>query len=147
MRARSLMLSVALVGALGAFVGVAGAGQTGQPPQKRPPLVIDSMAGRDLFAFYCASCHGRDGKGDGPTAASLKTKPADLTAISKRRGGKFPHDEIAAFVSGMGAPVAAHGSVDMPVWGPLFRGLDDSPARTKVRINNLVSYLESIQAR
>ena len=37
--------------------------------QRNPPLVIDSMAGRDLFEFYCATCHGRDGKGAGPDAA------------------------------------------------------------------------------
>ena len=36
-----------------------------------PPLVIASLSGGDLFQFYCASCHGRDGKGDGPVAASL----------------------------------------------------------------------------
>jgi len=36
--------------------------------------------GENLFAAQCASCHGADAHGDGPAAASLKTKPADLTA-------------------------------------------------------------------
>ena len=33
-----------------------------------PALIIPSMHGQDLFNFYCASCHGRDGKGGGPVA-------------------------------------------------------------------------------
>jgi len=113
-----------------------------QPP---PPLVIDSMAGPDLFRFYCATCHGRDGRGNGPIGAALKTPPADLTKIAERRGGTFPRAEILGFVSEGPALIPAHGSIDMPVWGPIFRGLDSSEARARVRIDNLVSYLESIQ--
>ena len=41
--------------------------------RKIPDLVILSVAGKDLFEFYCASCHGRDGKGNGPVAPALKT--------------------------------------------------------------------------
>ena len=37
--------------------------------QTRPPLVIRSTAGPDLFAFYCSSCHGRDGTGAGRSPA------------------------------------------------------------------------------
>jgi mono/diheme cytochrome c family protein len=112
-----------------------------------PPLIIESMTGRDTFAFYCASCHGPDGKGDGPTAAALKTTPADLTRLASNAGGTFPRSEIEAFVKGVGRPIPAHGSGDMPVWGPIFRGLDPSDTRVKVRIANLVDYLQSIQAR
>ncbi len=36
--------------------------------------------GETLFAAHCASCHGQEAHGDGPAGASLKTKPADLTA-------------------------------------------------------------------
>ena len=35
----------------------------------------------------------------------------------------------------------------MPVWGPIFRGLDPSAARTTMRIDNLVTYLESLQGK
>jgi hypothetical protein len=42
---------------------------------------------------------------------------------------------------------ASHGSADMPVWGPIFRSLDRSDARTRVRIANLVAYIESIQSK
>jgi hypothetical protein len=35
----------------------------------------------------------------------------------------------------------------MPVWGPIFRGLDPSDTRVNVRIANLVGYIESIQLK
>jgi hypothetical protein len=35
----------------------------------------------------------------------------------------------------------------MPVWGPIFRALDPNDARTAVRLDNLVRYLESIQLK
>ncbi len=36
--------------------------------------------GSALFPQNCASCHGADGRGDGPAAAGLPVPPADLTA-------------------------------------------------------------------
>lgn len=36
--------------------------------------------GSGLYAENCSSCHGPKGAGDGPTAAKLRAKPADLTA-------------------------------------------------------------------
>jgi mono/diheme cytochrome c family protein len=122
-------------------------GVASQEPSERPPLVIESMAGKDLFLFYCGSCHGGDGRGQGPVASALKSAPADLTRISARNGGTFPRARIIAFVSTGDAKVPAHGTADMPVWGPIFRGLDPSEPRTRVRIENLVTYIESLQAR
>jgi mono/diheme cytochrome c family protein len=115
--------------------------------QKPPRLVLDSMAGADLYRFYCASCHGADGKGRGPVAAALIALPADLTTVAERNGGRFPRAKIAAFVSSGDLAIAAHGSQGMPVWGPIFRGLDPSAARTTMRIDNLVTYLESLQEK
>ena len=37
--------------------------------------------GAKLFSTNCASCHGTAGRGDGPSAAKLPAKPADLTAL------------------------------------------------------------------
>jgi putative copper export protein/mono/diheme cytochrome c family protein len=36
--------------------------------------------GADLYPEHCASCHGADGRGDGPDAKGLPIPPADLTA-------------------------------------------------------------------
>ncbi|RMF94259.1 MAG: hypothetical protein D6736_00320, partial [Nitrospinota bacterium] len=40
--------------------------------------------GKALFTRFCASCHGEDGKGNGPAAAGLKVKPKDLRATQAR---------------------------------------------------------------
>lgn len=132
-----------LVCALTAAAAVATGQTTGPAP---PRLVPDSMRGADLYRVYCASCHGRDGQGHGPVAATMKIEPSDLTALSIHAVGMFPRARVTLLLTGDGGP-AAHGSGDMPVWGPIFSGLDDSPARVKVRIANLVAYLESIQKK
>jgi mono/diheme cytochrome c family protein len=136
-----------LAGALSAAAGTTALAQ--QPaPRTPPPLVIESMAGMDLFRFYCSACHGVDGKGHGPTAVALTTPPADLTKIAARNGGLFPRQQIVGFVSyGNPTVIVAHGSRDMPVWGPIFTGLDPSALRTQMRIENLVQYIESIQTK
>ena len=107
-----------------------------------PPL-NDSLVGRDSFQAYCASCHGRAGRGDGPVAGALKTRPADLTDLARRNDGAFPRDRVAAVLDGRGG--VAHGTTDMPVWGAVFRAVD-SDARTKQRLQNLLAYVETLQA-
>ena len=117
-------------------------GQTTGP--QTPPLAIESMYGPDLFKMYCATCHGRDGKSNGPVVPALKVPPPDLTVLSRRQQGVFPEREVVVIIAGPGA-VAAHGSDEMPVWGVIFRTLDASDARAKARIKNLVAYIKSIQ--
>lgn len=36
--------------------------------------------GKSLYAKHCKSCHGKNGEGDGPKAAELKTTPGDFTS-------------------------------------------------------------------
>jgi mono/diheme cytochrome c family protein len=129
---------------------------TGLPPlraaqttiPKTPDVVIKSTAGRDLFQFYCSSCHGRDGKGSGSAATALKVPPPDLTTLAQRNRGTFPAERVEAFIKGEGRlTTPAHGSSDMPVWGPIFKGLDSRDAVNAARIENLVKYIESIQAK
>jgi len=38
--------------------------------------------GSNLYQEYCASCHGIDGKGNGPKAANLSKAPANLTDLA-----------------------------------------------------------------
>jgi mono/diheme cytochrome c family protein len=110
-----------------------------------PPLAIESLGPTESFGFYCAPCHGRGGRGDGPVALALRVKPADLTTLAERSGGEYPSDRVRAFVTGTGRPVEAHGASDMPVWGPAFRALDASDTRAQVRIDGIVDHIESLQ--
>jgi mono/diheme cytochrome c family protein len=114
---------------------------------KPPPLVLQSMAGRDLFDFYCAPCHGRDGKGHGPIARALTSAPADLTAIAAANSGIFPREDVRAMIVGERALVPAHGEQNMPVWGPIFRGLDPNDTRNRTRVSNIVAYITSLQSK
>jgi len=117
-------------------------GQT--PSQQTPPILSESLAGRDSFALYCAPCHGAGGRGDGPVAPALRARPADLTTLTQRNDGAFPRTRVRDFVTGTGRQLAAHGTTEMPVWGPMFRAFE-SDARARERIENLLTYIESIQ--
>ena len=144
---RAMLASAGLIVWLGA---VAVVGQT-QPPttgSKLPPLVIKSLDGRDLYNVYCATCHGRTGIGDGPVVPALKAPPPDLTTLARRDGGVFPAARVGLMLSGpRRATLPAHGSVEMPVWGPIFRALDPNDTQAAIRVANLVTYLESIQVK
>jgi mono/diheme cytochrome c family protein len=116
--------------------------------RKNPDFVISSLAGKDLFEFYCASCHGRDGKGKGRAAPALKVPPPDLTTLAQQNHGTFPAARVESVLKGeeqLSTP--AHGASDMPVWGPIFKGLDSRGEINQQRIENLVKYIESIQAK
>lgn len=133
-----------LGGIAGAIVVLAATAGAQAPRTGLPPLVPESLIGSVSFDLYCASCHGRSGRGDGPTAAALKTKPADLTALARGNRGVFPRERVLAFIEGS-ERAASHGSPEMPVWGPTLRALDASDARVTVRLQNLVAFVESIQ--
>ncbi|HXQ26235.1 MAG TPA: cytochrome c [Candidatus Acidoferrales bacterium] len=114
-----------------------------QPDQSTP--LIRSVEGPDLFRAYCASCHGVDAKGNGPAAAALKAKVANLTVLSKNNKGQFPEARVRKVIMGDDI-VASHGSREMPVWGPIFHQIEWDVDRGNVRLDNLVKYLESVQS-
>ena len=129
------------------IAGVAASVSAGQKTGPAwPPPVIESMYGPDLYRHYCATCHGRDGKGDGPTGPALKVPPSDLTVLARREKGVFPASTVEATIR-RGTTVAAHGSAEMPVWGPIFYALDPSDARVQARITALVSHISTIQQK
>jgi mono/diheme cytochrome c family protein len=104
-------------------------------------------SGHQMYMAYCASCHGKEGKGDGPVAAALKTPPADLATLSARNGGKFPELRVTSAIKGDPA-LPAHGSAEMPVWGTVFQKMSQGNAgQVQMRIANLVAYVRSIQAK
>lgn len=107
--------------------------------------------GGDLYGELCASCHGADGRGQGPAAPALNKPVADLTGLAKQNGGVFPWDRVVETIRGDNR-VVSHGSVEMPIWGQVFTSMrpDWKPARREAfahqRIYNLAAYIESIQA-
>ena len=115
---------------------------TGAEAEEKESL---SEWGKELFSVYCVACHGFSGKGDGAFAPALKTRPANLTLLSKNHGGQFPRSLVIQFITGDTA-VAAHGTREMPVWGVIFsRQGGTYTERTKVQA--LADYIESIQER
>jgi len=109
-----------------------------------PMHATSAIKGDDLFHEFCAVCHGLDAKGNGPAAEALKTRPADLTMITRHSTtNKFPTLQVMRIVSGDDV-VAAHGSQEMPTWGAAFKSVS-SPEVAKLRVNALVDYLQKIQ--
>jgi mono/diheme cytochrome c family protein len=121
-------------------------GQESRPTM--PTLLPESLAGSVSFDLYCAACHGRFGHGDGPVGPALLTRPADLTTLARRNRGTFPKERLSSYIEGTGRDrlIAVHGKPDMPVWGPTLRELDGSDGLVSVRLQNLVAFIESIQA-
>jgi mono/diheme cytochrome c family protein len=112
-----------------------------------PITKTSASSGKEMFVNYCAVCHGKDGKGNGPAAPALKVPPADLTTLAQRNGGKFDSAHVAAVISGKAA-TPAHGSQDMPVWGPLFSSISQGhTSEVQQRIANLVKYIETLQVK
>ena len=109
------------------------------------PEYVSPADGPAMFRAYCAVCHGLDARGGGPATDSLKKRPADLTQLSRKNKGTFPLHQVDQVIQG-GDVEAAHGSRDMPIWGNVFRTLND-PALVKMRVDNLTSYLESLQRK
>jgi len=107
-----------------------------------------SLSGADMYRTWCASCHGSEGKGNGPAASALKKAPADLTLLSKKNGGTFPAGRVRSFIEGKdAATIAAHGSREMPIWGDVFRNIANDQGAVTYRLVTLSSYLESLQVK
>jgi len=127
----ALLLSVAAIRA-----------QTPPKIEKVPIKPTTASDAAKMFNSYCAVCHGQDGKGNGPAASALTKKPADLTQISARNGGKFPDVRVSRYIEGADE-VPAHGTRDMPMWGDLFRSLDRET--TALRVSALTDYIKTFQ--
>jgi len=117
--------------------------QAGKAENER---LIESLKGPELFRAHCSPCHGSDGKGGGPVASVLNSTVPDLTTIQKRNGGIFPEERVRKVILGDDAMVA-HGSREMPIWGPIFHQVERDRDYGNVRMKNLIEYLKSIQEK
>jgi mono/diheme cytochrome c family protein len=109
---------------------------------KGPIKQTPTSDAKKMFETYCAVCHGKEGKGNGPAAASLTKVPADLTRIAARNGGTFPEVKVRRYIEGADE-VPAHGTRDMPMWGDLFKSLNQNTAA--IRVEALAQYLKAMQ--
>ena len=98
------------------------------------------------YLDFCASCHGPEGRGDGPLASELRKEPTNLRLLKANNDGVFPTRKVQSMVDGRAMP-RSHGTRDMPVWGRQWKqqGLADSEADLKARVVEITSYLYSIQ--
>ena len=120
--------------------------------------------GKSVYQDNCATCHGATGKGDGPLKAYLVKPPSDLTTITQRNHGTFPHQRVWEVIDGRSsADPGPHGSREMPIWGNEFKtqperapwwgmpygGMHRGGSEWQVnqRISALVDYLSRIQVR
>jgi mono/diheme cytochrome c family protein len=142
-----LCIAIAFI-AVAVFAGAQAKDQDTQKVIKHVPIKQTSAAsGREMYTNYCAVCHGKDGKGNGPAAEALKVPPPDLTGLAKKEGGKYPSMKVSSIIRG-DATLPAHGSKDMPVWGSLFYHMSQGhDAEVQQRIANLNEYIEGLQAK
>ena len=146
------LLLIVMVAASATAIYAGASGRIDHIDQSGSKVVVSSrqttpVSGAQMYSSYCASCHGVNLKGNGPSAAALKTPPADLTLLSRNNDGKFPAAHVKSVLM-FGSRVPAHGAADMPVWGPVLGKMDQANAQeTQLRICNLSRYLESLQAK
>ncbi len=96
-----------------------------------PAAATDMGATRKEFVRFCSKCHGTEGKGDGPQADALTTKPRDFTDCARMK--TLSDDTLFTAIKEGGE--AVHLSKDMPAWKD---GMDDD------EIHDLIAYVRSL---
>ncbi len=108
----------------------------------------DADGGRQMYLRYCSSCHGRDGRGNGPVSRDLKVEVPDLTRIAEKHRGIYPLDDVMATIDGRRL-VRGHGDRDMPIWGENFRteleGKRYPELTTLLRAKVIAEYVATLQ--
>ncbi|MEM8956408.1 MAG: cytochrome c [Pseudomonadota bacterium] len=117
-----------------------------------PLAARDIAQGQELYAAYCATCHGADATGTGPMAELIAIETPDLTGLAARNEGVFPTLMVASQIDGRDL-VLAHGG-QMPLFGRFFEGdaavavptPSGQPMMTSQPIADLLAWLESVQS-
>jgi mono/diheme cytochrome c family protein len=94
-------------------------------------LAADVEAGETKFRQLCFSCHGNTGRGDGPAAAGLRPKPADMTSAQWQ--SSVADDYLRDIITRGGAAVGK--SPMMTPWGHALKGDD---------LDNVIAYIRSL---
>ena len=91
-----------------------------------PPAHAGAEEGRAIYVAKCQSCHGPQGRGDGPAARALPKRPRDMTQPSFWT--EFGDDQVRTLIT-QGKPGSIMRGFPMP---------DDQLA-------DLLAYLKSLQ--
>jgi mono/diheme cytochrome c family protein len=138
MTARSIRRAGAIV-----FTSLAVTSACGRQAPPPPDALLDAIRadervgglsygegqGKHLFAQYCATCHGDEGKGDGQNASNLTPPPPDLTTSKNARDAASLRRVIAQGSAAVGRSALS------PPWG---RSL------TTQQIDYLVEYCRAL---
>jgi mono/diheme cytochrome c family protein len=112
------------------------------------PAPIHPVDGEKVFGHYCAPCHGADGRGKGPVSEALRQTVPDLTTLSRRNNGTFPTERVKnTILFGEVKLIPAHGSEQMPIWGPTFHEIEFDEDFGNVRLENVTNYIASLQRK
>ena len=134
-RAGTILVGFGLV-ALG--FGSANAGRSGQTGGGERPSNLrlfdqgDQPDGQRLFQTRCFVCHGRTGKGDGPSATGLAEKPQDLTDPNWQRATS--DEQLHKVIQGGGVAIARSNA--MP----------PNPDLTEAQIAGVIAYVRSLSS-
>jgi mono/diheme cytochrome c family protein len=93
-----------------------------------PSASAAEEAGREIYVAKCQSCHGVEGRGDGPAARALPRKPRDFTSPAFWSG--TTEQQVRTVIT-TGLP------------GTIMRGFP-MPAQ---QLDDLLAYLRSLEVR
>jgi len=142
-----LVILVCLLATLSASQPQSSANEQSVPGKKLKIVHIanvDPTSGAQMYQSYCASCHGTQGKGNGPAVEFLKTPPPDLTRLSLINGGEYPEARVLARLR-RSPHSGSEASLTMPDWDRLFRSLHSGQSQVNLREYNLTTYIQSLQ--
>ena len=91
----------------------------------------DAAEGEALYALYCVTCHGSEGKGDGPAGLSLDPRPADHS--DPEYMGTLSDADLYTVIS-KGGPAVGKSPLMAP-WGGVINDAG---------IRDLVAYVRSL---
>lgn len=116
---------------------------TAKAAMNKLPVPTPATSGEEMYAWYCAECHGRDGSG----FIKARQPAPNLTTLAKKNNGRFPNALVRDAIRGE-YHGAAYGPGEMPPWGVLFQYVGGgSKGEIEVRINKLTDFLKTLQQK